>query len=116
MTNYIQNEEKKIITKNLKTKNQIEKLFERIYNYVCKKIKNEFFIKNSLCIIKGRFEGYIKNDKMRASVTLFNALENSTEAFIINPNIEYKIGQTVILGYWDNYNNLILLGIGEKKG
>lgn len=135
-----QNEQYKEITipngKNGSSKDKIEKIFSKIYNYVFKKIQTEKIMKNSLIVEQAKFLGYLGDedasdltdtngniitvttyDNSIARIQLYSDLSfQILNAFIINPTIEYNVGQTVLVGYWGTIQNLFILGPIEKKG
>lgn len=136
-----QNEQYKEITipngKGNSSKDKIEKIFSKIYNYVFKKIQTEKIIKNSLIVEQAKFLGYLGDedannpvdiegnaiegvatyDNSIARIQLYSDLSfQKLNAFIINPTIEYNLGQTVLVGYWGTIQNLFILGPIEKKG
>ena len=136
-----QNEQYKEITipngKSSSSKDKVEKIFSKIYNYVFKKIQTEKIIKNSLIVEQAKFLGYLGDedannpvdiegniieavttyDNSIARIQLYSDLSfQKLNAFIINPTIEYNVGQTVLVGYWGTIQNLFILGPIEKKG
>lgn len=136
-----QNEQYKEITipngKGGSSKDKVEKIFSKIYNYVFKKIQTEKIMKNSLIVEQAKFLGYLGDedannpvdiegnviegvttyDNSIAQIQLYSDLSfQKLNAFIINPAIEYNVGQTVLVGYWGTIQNLFILGPIEKKG
>ena len=135
-----QNEQYKEITipngKNNSSKDKIEKVFSKIYNYIFKKLQTEKFVKNSLIVEQAKFLGYLGDEDAKdltdsdgdiltvttydnsiAQIQLYSDLSfQKLNAFIINPTIEYNAGQTVLVGYWGTIQNLFILGPIEKKG
>lgn len=136
-----QNEQYKEITipngKGNSSKDKVEKIFSKIYNYVFKKIQTEKIMKNSLIVEQAKFLGYLGDedannpvdiegnviegvttyDNSIAQIQLYSDLSfQKLNAFIINPTIEYNLGQTVLVGYWGTIQNLFILGPIEKKG
>lgn len=136
-----QNEQYKEITipngKSGSSKDKVEKIFSKIYNYIFKKIQTEKIVKNSLIVEQAKFLGYLGDEDANNPVDIEgNAIEAVTtydnsiaqiqlysdlsfqklNAFIINPTIEYNPGQTVLVGYWGTIQNLFILGPIEKKG
>ena len=136
-----QNEQYKEITipngKSSSSKDKVEKIFSKIYNYVFKKIQTEKIMKNSLIVEQAKFLGYLGDedannpvdiegnviegvttyDNSIARIQLYSDLSfQKLNAFIINPTIEYNLGQTVLVGYWGTIQNLFILGPIEKKG
>ena len=111
-----QYKESNITTQKEKTINGMTKFFSTIYKYVLKKIQEEDIIKNSLLITQGIFIKYSEEDQNIAEVKLFDAKESMVTAKILNPGIKFKTSQTLVLGYYQDYKTLMVLGIGEKKG
>lgn len=135
-----QNEQYKEITipngKNNSSKDKIEKVFSKIYNYIFKRLQTEKFVKNSLIVEQAKFLGYLGDedannltdadgniltvttyDNSIAQIQLYSDLSfQKLNAFIINPTIEYNVGQTILVGYWGTIQNLFILGPIEKKG
>lgn len=110
-----QYKESNISTKKEKTIDKISKSLNQIYSYIVKKIKSESFIKDSLLITKGKFLEYEEEDKSVAKIMLFDERNSIVTAFIILPVIKYTQGQTVYLGYYNDFKNLMVLGMAEKK-
>ena len=114
------------------TKDKIEKIFSRIYDYIFKRLQTEKTIKNSLIVERAKFIGYLNDenaienegttyvttvDFSIAQVQLYSDLSfQKLNAFVVNPTIELNSGQTVLVGYWGSIENLIVLGPIEKKG
>lgn len=115
MSKYQQSKESNIYTKTNQDKGKIEKVFSKIYDYVIKRMKEESFFKQGLRIVKARFNDYVVSDASFADVTLFNLESSDVKVFILNPTIKYMKGQTVLLGYYNDYKNLFLLGPIEKN-
>lgn len=136
-----QNEQYKEITipsgKKETSKDKIEKIFSKIYDYIFKRFQTEKIIKNSLIVEQAKFLGYLGDedannpvsiegnvieavttyDNSIAQIQLYSDLSfQKLNAFIINPTIEYNVGQTVLVGYWGTIQNLFILGPIEKKG
>ena len=111
-----QYKETNISKKKETTFNKTERALQNLYKYLLKKIKKEDFFKKTLMIEKGIFLGYKNGDKTIAKIRLFDFKETETTAFNINPSLTLLKNQTVYLGYYKDYKNLILLGIAEKRG
>lgn len=111
-----QYKETNISKKKETTINKTEKVLQNLYKYFLKKIKGEEFFKKTLMIEKGTFLGYKNGDKTIAEIKLFDFYETETTAFNINPSLTLLKNQTVYLGYYKDYKNLMLLGIAEKRG
>lgn len=99
------------------SKNKVERIFSKFYDYVFKRIKTEKIIKNSLIVEQAEFIKNINNDLAVAEIRLYSDLSKQTHrAFVINPLIPLVSGQTVLAGYWNTTENLFILGPIEKKG
>lgn len=99
------------------SKDKVEKIFSKIYNYVFKRLKTENIMKNFLTVEQAEFLGNIDNDTSLGKVKLYSDLsQQELKAFIMHPGTVINIGQVVLVGYWRSINNLFILGPIEKKG
>lgn len=114
--NNSQYKETNIIKKSETTINKTENRLQKIYKYFLKKIKEEPLFKKSLMIEKGRFLEYEDDDRTIVKTQLFDFNNTITTAFNINPSLLLKKNQTIYLGYYKDYKNLMVLGIAEKGG
>lgn len=109
-----QYKESVITTSKNKTINKVSKTMENIYQYVIKKFKNSEDFKDCLKITKGVFLDYSDDDRFMVKIKLFDGYETETIALNINPTLNFSKNQTLFLGYYNDYKNLIVLGLAEK--
>lgn len=109
-----QYKESTITTSKDKTITKVSKNMEKIYQYVIKKFKNDDEFKCYLKVTKGIFLEYSENDRFMVKVKLFDRNETETIAFNINPDLNISKKQTLLLAYYNDYKNLMVLGLAEK--